>query len=278
MHDSKDKYLYDYEHISKRNIDQYECKNKISVIIPVYNEEKSIKKVIEAIPNHYEYEIIVVNDGSSDNTLEVLKKIEREIKIINHKINRGYGASILRGFAESTGEYIITIDSDGQHDPKEIPFLLKPLIQKQADIVVGSRYKGKSEYKVPLYTRAGEYIVNLFLWFLFHQKVGNNQSGFRAFSARSKQILKNMVYTKFGLCTETLFKAAYNNLKIVEVPITISSRKFGKSRVNIFRILKTIISCVILYFAIKINLKRFVPRKLYHQAHIIFTKIFDIVN
>ena len=101
----------------------------ISVVIPVYNEEKSIKNVIDRIPNHQQYEIILVDDGSTDKSFEKVKVIKnRHIKVVKHNINKGYGAAILTGIKSTTGNIIVTLDSDGQHCPEENPKLIHPIM------------------------------------------------------------------------------------------------------------------------------------------------------
>jgi len=225
----------------------------VSIIIPLYNEENSIKNVLTRIPNHHKYEIILVDDGSTDSSMEKAKEIKnRTIKIVKHEENQGYGATILTGVKHAIGNIIVTMDSDGQHNPEEIPFLINPIINKCADIVIGSRYLGKSKYKIPLYVRVGEKFIGISLRLLYHSRIGNNQSGFRAFSRYSLKIFKDMRYTKFGLCTETLFKAASNDLKIVEIPISINARKYGQSHVNLIKIVRSILTCIMIY-----GLKRF---------------------
>ncbi|MHA1479610.1 MAG: glycosyltransferase family 2 protein, partial [Promethearchaeota archaeon] len=146
----------------------------ISVIIPVYNEENSIKNVIERIPNHRNYEIILIDDGSIDRSVLKIKEIENDnIILLQHQKNLGYGAALITGFKSATGNIIITLDSDGQHKPEEIEKMLKPILQDKADLVIGSRYLGECDYKVPLYTRIGEYCVKICILMLFRQRVGN---------------------------------------------------------------------------------------------------------
>lgn len=220
----------------------------ISVVIPVYNEENSIRDVVERIPSHRQYEIILVDDGSTDNSLEKVKNIRnRHIRIVKHKCNKGYGAAILTGIASATGDIIVTMDSDGQHNPEEIPEIVKPIFNEQADIVIGSRYLGKSYYQVPTYTKLSENIISFFLWILFRQKVKNNQSGFRAFSKKSTKIYYGMLYNRFGLCTEMIYKAAYYKLNLLEVPVSINIRKYGTSYVNIVKLFIAISTCILIY-------------------------------
>ncbi|TFG18727.1 MAG: glycosyltransferase family 2 protein [Promethearchaeota archaeon] len=251
----------------------------ISIIIPLYNEEKSIKNIINRIPNYFKHEIIIIDDGSKDNSVkEVLKIKNKNLSLIKHNENKGYGAAILTGIKHAKGDIIITIDSDGQHNPEEIPILIQPILTNGVDIVVGSRYKGKSNYRVPLHTRAGEYVVNRSLWYLFHQKVGNNQSGFRAFNKNSLKIFNDVIFSKFGLCTEILFKAAYNGFKICEVPISLNERKHGVSYNKVIEIFKSINSIILLYFLKKIRIGNIIPRliwqRLYHNLLIYLKRLY----
>lgn len=227
----------------------------ISIVIPMYNEEHSIKKVIKKIPNQGSYEIIVVDDGSTDNSVKKIKEVkDRAIKVIRHEKNQGYGAAILSGFENVTGDIIITMDSDGQHNPEEIPNLIEPIINDQVDIVVGSRYLGRSNYKIPLYTLVGEYFIYLCLRFLYHQKVRNNQGGFRAFRKETAKIFKNLKSNGMGFTTELLFKAAHQNLRITEIPIFLNSREVGISYVSLIRVLKSVSFCILYYTIKKFNL------------------------
>jgi len=233
----------------------------ISIIIPMYNEENSIKNVLKRLPNHQYYEILIIDDGSTDDSLRKVMTISnREIKIIKHEKNRGYGAAILTGFKEAKGNIIITMDSDGQHNPEEIPKLILPIINKQADIVVGSRYLGNCDYRIPSYTRVGEFFINLILRLFYNQNVGNNQSGFRAFKKETLRIFDNLIFNNFGLCTEILFKAAYHGYKIIEVPVIINQREYGSSYVNLIKLAISISTCVLISVLEKFKLLRFIPK------------------
>ncbi|MFX1392257.1 MAG: glycosyltransferase family 2 protein [Promethearchaeota archaeon] len=247
---------------------QLNYKFLISIIIPLYNEEKSIRNIINRIPNFYDYEIIIVDDGSTDNSIEEILKIKRKnIKLIRHKKNQGYGASILDGIKRAKGDIIITIDSDGQHNPEEIPVLIEPLLNNESDIVIGSRYEGKSTYKVALHTRAGEYIVKKSLWVLYHQLIGNNQSGFRAFTKKTLKLFDNIIFSKFGLCTEILFKAGHAGFRIKEVPIIINERRYGVSTNHVGEILKSISSIIFLHFLKKIRIDRIIPKLIWQRIY-----------
>ena len=230
----------------------------ISIVIPLYNEENSIKALLESFPNHYRYEIIIVDDGSTDKSIQKIKEVDNlDIEVIQHDRNLGYGAAIKSGFDHAKGDIIVTMDSDGQHDPKEIPNLVKPLISNKADLIVGSRYLGKCRYKIPLHTRAGEFFIKTSLWFLYNQKVYNNQNGFRAFKKESLDIFRNLRSNGMGFTTELLFESAYSGLKIVEIPITVSSRRYGTSYIKLLSLTRFICSCVIIYTLRKFRLKKF---------------------
>ncbi len=242
--------LYSSEYLVQK---QKKC--LISVIIPLYNEENTILSVIERIPNHHQYQIILVDDGSTDTSVKKVQEItNREIKIITHEKNQGYGAALLSGFRHATGDIIVTMDSDGQHNPEEIPDLVKPIINNQADFVVGSRHLGKRYYKNPLYARVGTYFIKVFFRMLFLQRVHDNQSGFRAFKKEIIKVLGNMRYTGMGFSTELLFKAAFNQLKIVETPVTANPRQYGTSNVNLIRVFISISSCILYFLLRKLDL------------------------
>jgi glycosyltransferase involved in cell wall biosynthesis len=248
--------IIDIEINRKGNKSKYSTKfrnNIISIVIPLYNEANTIRDVLETIPNHGNYEIIVVNDGSTDNSIQQAKNVKRDdIKIVSHNKNRGYGASILTGFANAKGDIVVTLDSDGQHDPKEINKLIDPILNNEADVVIGSRYLGSCYYFIPFYTRIGEFFINLVLRALFGLNIGNNQSGFRAFRRGTLKHFKKMRNKGMGLTTEILFKSGLNKVKVKEVPIKVFPRKFGFSYVKLFKILNSILSCFFFYFIKKI--------------------------
>ena len=190
----------------------------IVAIIPAYNEEEAL---IDVIPKTLQYvdKVIVVNDGSADNTSEVAIKSGAEV--INHTTNLGKGEALKSGFnAISNDSIIITIDGDGQHNPDEIPDLLKPIIDDGADLVNGSRYMNGPEENTPAYRRVGQKVLDIATNISAGTKVTDSQSGFRAFSPKAKNCFR-FKDTGFGIESEMLVDAAEAGLKIVEVPITV---------------------------------------------------------
>ena len=233
--------------------DTFQKQGLISIIIPLFNEENTIENLLKQIPNHYQYEIIVVNDGSTDESVKRIKQLsDSRIKLINHRKNLGYGEALLTGFDHVSGEVIVTIDSDGQHDPNEIPKLIQPILNDKADLVIGSRYLGKCHYKLPIHTKVGETIVKFILNFLYNQSIKNNQSGFRAFNRKSLKYLKKFKFKDWGFSTDILFQAGLKGFELLEVPVNVYPRIYGKSRVNLLNITKSITLCIIIHFIKKV--------------------------
>lgn len=191
---------------------------RIVAIIPAYNEEDALADVI-AKTSQYVDEVIIVNDGSSDRTAEVA--IEAGAKLISHSTNLGKGEALKSGFeAIDDDSIIVTIDGDGQHNPDEIPAIIKPIIEDGADLVNGSRYMNGPEENTPAYRRVGQKVLDIATNISAGIKVTDSQSGFRAFSPRTKGVFR-FKDTGFGIESEMLVDAAEAGLKIVEVPITV---------------------------------------------------------
>ena len=187
-------------------------------IIPAFNEEEALPDVI-AKTLKYVDKVIIVNDGSIDKTAEVA--IEAGAEVINHSTNLGKGEALKSGFkAVGNDSIIITIDGDGQHNPDEIPDLIKPIIENGADLVNGSRYMNGPEENTPAYRRVGQRVLDIATNISAGITVTDSQSGFRAFSPKSKSCFR-FKDTGFGIESEMLVDAAEAGLKIVEVPITV---------------------------------------------------------
>ena len=190
----------------------------VVAIIPAYNEEKALADVIDRTLEHVD-EVIVVDDGSSDKTSEVA--IGAGARVIKHSVNLGKGEALKSGFkAIGNDSIIITIDGDGQHNPSEIPDLVRPIIEDGADLVNGSRYMNGPEENTPAYRRVGQKVLDIATNISAGTKVTDSQSGFRAFSPKSKNVFR-FKDTGFGIESEMLVDAAEAGLKIVEVPITV---------------------------------------------------------
>ena len=216
---------------------------KLVVTIPAYNEEKTIGKVIREIKECIEIrkycddvKVLVINDGSTDNTVEEAKKAGAD-KIISFRKNRGLARAFKAGLEtalEMGADIIVNIDADGQYNPKEIPKLIKPILDGKADIVLGSRFKGWIEY-MPIQKRIGNRIATWVTRLASGIPISDAQTGFRAFSREAA--LRLNVLADYTYVQETIIQAAKMGLKIEEVPIEFRKRRGnGKSRLisNIF--------------------------------------------
>lgn len=252
---SKDKHflsLYDFLEKFKKGEDHV----ILSIILPMYNEEKTIKNVLESLPNRKYIEVIVVNDKSTDTSLIEIEKIKKNLnlKVVNHKTNKGYGSSILTGIKNTKGDVIVTMDSDGQHDPKDLLTLIRPIFTKEADYTIGSRYLGTYFYQLPVSTRLGELFVEKLIRIFFGKKIMNNQNGFRAFNRKILKIFDNVRYDGYAFCTEQILRASLEGYKIKECPIKLYDRKYGSSHIILSKLAINIFSLFFRYLVKKIKL------------------------
>lgn len=189
---------------------------ELTVVIPAYNEEKTIASVIAGV-RRYVDNVIVIDDGSADSTLEIAQK--SGVKVYRHFINRGLGGALgtgIRAALSAGADIIVTLDADGQHDPAEIPFLLKPIMESEADIVIGSRFL--KTQPMPLFRRMGNYFFNLMTFFLFGIWTSDSQSGMRAFNKRVAE--KLAIFTSgMEVSSEIIKEIKLNKFKLKEVPI-----------------------------------------------------------
>ncbi|MHA1728289.1 MAG: glycosyltransferase family 2 protein [Promethearchaeota archaeon] len=233
---------------------------KVSIVIPCYNEKKTISRVLDHIESMALpfYEIIVVDDGSTDNIMMEIENF-KNTKIIVHKKNMGYGKSLIDGVKHCTGDIIVTIDSDGQHVPKDLLRLYKPIVEGKADIVIGSRYLGSYNYNIPFSNRLGEAFIEIMLNIVFRNSIKNNQGGFRVFHRRTLEIFDNVVFFGMAFTTELLMLGLITGYKIKEMPINLRIREVGKSNVKKVRLLMNILRCIgyygIVFFKNKFKLR-----------------------
>jgi len=188
----------------------------IIACIPAYNEEKTIAKVIIKTQKYVD-KVIVCDDGSKDMTSEIAERLGAIV--IKHERNIGKGEALRNLFKkaiELNADIVITLDGDGQHDPDEIPSLINTLKEEKADIIIGSRFL-LNEKNVPGYRAIGNKILNI----VTGGKITDTQSGFRAYNGK---ILDMIIPAEagMGVDSEILIKAMENNLKIVEIPITVT--------------------------------------------------------
>ena len=194
---------------------------KIIVGIPAFNEENNIASIITKLSGLADT-VLVCNDGSSDLTSKIAEKMGA--LVINHEKNLGYGAAIRSLFLkakELDGEILVTFDADGQHRINDIDNVVKPIINKEADLVIGSRFLDESEKEVPHYRKVGIKVITKITNASIKKQLTDSQSGFRAYSRKIISEL-NPSEMGMGVSTEILIKASIKNFRIVEVPIKVT--------------------------------------------------------
>lgn len=200
---------------------------RVYTVIPAYNEELNIKEVITK-SFKYSDQVIVLNDGSTDNTEKIAKEANAIVK--SHIINRGLGLTIRDGIKEAMklgADIIVTIDADGQYDPDQIPDLLQPILDGKADLVLGSRFMG-TIVKMPRLKRLGNKIITLIIRNLMNLDISDSQTGFRAIK---REILDHIILTAdYTYTQEMIIRAAAEGFFIEDVPVIFYERKDGKSR------------------------------------------------
>ena len=190
----------------------------VAVLLPAYNEEVAIASMI-LLSSNYADEVIVIDDGSSDSTKEISELAGATV--LSHNTNRGKGVALKTGFEYAKNyDIIVTIDADGQHNPNEIPLLLKPILDDEADLVNGSRYLHGQDTSTPKYRRIGQTVLDTATNIASGVKITDSQSGFRAFSSKCYEHF-NFDPEGFGIESDMLIEASNNNLRIMEVDITV---------------------------------------------------------
>ncbi len=230
----------------------------ISVIIPAYNEAEGLPSVLGSIAKelsvYKEYEIIVVNDGSTDNTIDVLKRADmKNVRIINHVENLGYGRSLYDGIAASKHECILIMDGDGSYPANEIKRLKE--YYPQYDMIVGAR-TGK-EYKKGIFKNPARFMFNRLAEYACGRKIADVNSGFRIFKKSIVMPLGSSLCTGFSFTTSLTLIFFLNNHYIKYVPITYLKR-VGKSKIRHFRdtlrAAQMIVEMILFYNPIKLFL------------------------
>jgi len=202
--------------------------------IPAYNEEKTIAKVILLARKHVD-QVIVCDDGSTDLTGQIAQGLGAVV--VRHRRNLGYGAAIRSLFEQAESlkaDVMITLDADGQHDPEDIPKLLKPIEKNEADIVIGSRFLEKTRNEMPMYRRVGVKLLTKMSNGALKDKISDAQSGFRAYNKRA---IRNLELREdgMGVSAEILMKAGRENFTVVEASVGISYKGIKTSTHNPFR-------------------------------------------
>jgi len=213
--------------------------NKTWIVIPAYNEEKTITNVIKNLKKQNLKNIIVIDDGSKDKTAAFAKKIGA--KVYSHPINRGLGGALNTGIKAAlinNAEIIATCDADGQHNPKDVKRAIQHLKQNNLDVVIGSRLINSE--CMPLMRKFGNKSFNFITFLLFGIYSTDTQSGLRVFSKRAAEKIA-IKTNKMEVSSEIIKEIGRNNLRFEEIPIqaiyTDYSLEKGQKNINGFSIL-----------------------------------------
>jgi len=240
--------IFSARHVKKNIL--METKGKILIVIPAFNEERSLEKVVGEVQAYFPpAEVLVVNDGSSDLTSEKAKACG--VMVLDLPFNLGIGGAMQAGYKyayEKDYDIVVQVDGDGQHDPKEIPKLLQSLKEKQVDMVIGSRFITHSAYKISIMRRLGSYILSGVISCLIKQKITDPTAGFRAANRKAIRLFA-FYYPQDYPEPEVLVLLSKSGLKIAEVLVKMKQRYSGESSITKIRSI---------YYMVKVLLAIFV--------------------
>lgn len=207
---------------------------RLTVVIPVYNEEQYIKSLVarvQAVP--VEKDLVIVDDCSSDKTLERLRELEKEyanVRVFYHEVNQGKGAALRTGFKHATGDIVVIQDADLEYDPNEYPKLIKPITDGLADVVFGSRFSGGESHRVLYYWHSmGNRFLTMLSNMLTNLNVTDMETCYKVFK---REIIQGITIeeNRFGFEPEITAKVAKLRCRVYEVGISYSGRTYEEGK------------------------------------------------
>ncbi len=206
--------------------------NLVSLIMPVYNEKNTIEKVIEKVVSLSPKEIVLVDDGSTDGTREILKKLQitnYKLQIIYHEKNQGKGAAIRTALKYVTGEIVAIQDADLEYNPEEIGELAVPIIEGKASVVYGSRFLQKPIKNVYKRYKLGNWFLSKLISVLCGQKITDSYTCYKVFKT---DVIKeiNLISKRFEIEAEITVKLLKKGIKILELPIDYNPRRIEEGK------------------------------------------------
>lgn len=206
---------------------------KLSIIIPSFNEENTIEEIIKRVKkekiNEVEKEIIIVNDGSTDKTKNILKKMPG-IKLVDYEKNQGKGYAIRQGIKTATGDYILIQDADLEYDPRDYKKLLKPILEEKTEVVYGSRFLGERR-NMFFWHMLGNKFLSFSTNVLFNTTLSDMEVGYKVIP-RKLLLSLDLKENCFGFEPEVTAKILRKKKRIYEVPISYSGREYDEGKKN----------------------------------------------
>ncbi|MDP4604190.1 MAG: glycosyltransferase family 2 protein [Solirubrobacteraceae bacterium] len=208
---------------------------RVTVIVPAYNEARTIEQVLRRLTElDFDLEILVVDDGSIDETVEVVGGLESEIpglRLIVHERNQGKGAAVRTGINASTGDFVMIQDADLEYDPADIPKLLGPLFDGVADVVYGTRFRGGETQRAHLFWHyAGNRFLSLLTNILYNTTISDMEVGYKAFDGKLIRSIK-LVSNDFAFEPEVTAKVLrHKNIRLFEVAISYYGRTYEEGK------------------------------------------------
>ncbi len=204
----------------------------ITVIIPAYNEKKTIREIIARVKKtNLIDEILVVDDGSQDGTREILSELDEkgEIRAIFHQKNQGKGAAVRTGIQNARGEVIIIQDADLEYDPREYPNLIRPIQEGIADVVYGSRFLGAARRPILFWNMVANKILTMITNILYNNILSDMETGYKVFK---RELVKDIPLhsRRFEFEPEFTAKILKRKIRIFEVPITFNPRDYSEGK------------------------------------------------
>jgi glycosyltransferase involved in cell wall biosynthesis len=222
---------------------------RLSIVIPIYNEEHTIRELLKRVEAlELDKEVILVNDCSTDDTKTILDEYQRPpFRVVHHSTNQGKGAALRTGLGLTTGDIVVVQDADLEYHPREIPKLLEPILEGEADVVFGSRFIGGGPHRVHYYWH---YLGNTLLTLLSNMFTNLNLTDMETcYKAFRREILQKITIEedRFGFEPEITAKVAKLGCRIYEVPISYYGRSYAEGKKITWRDGVSALRCILKY-------------------------------